>query len=209
MNQHYFSAEPSGVGEPRTVRFSAYGREYELGSASNVFAADRLDLGTAVLFRYAPSPAAGRADGAAGPGHGTYLDLGCGYGPIGCVLATESPAATVWAVDVNQRALDLTRQNADRLGLSGRIRVASPEQVPDDVRFDLIWSNPPVRIGKAALRDLLETWLTRLTVSGEAWLVVGKNLGSDSLQRWLAESGWSADRAGSAKGFRVLRVTRR
>lgn len=205
MSEHYFTPEPAGRDEARIVRFSAYGRDYELASASNVFAADRLDLGTSVLFRYAPLPTANATDQSSGP---TFLDLGCGYGPIGCVLATEQPSATVWAVDVNQRARQLTQENARRLGLADRMRVAEPDAVPPDVRFDLIWSNPPVRIGKAALHELIARWLDRLAPDGEAWFVVGKNLGSDSLQRWLNETGWRADRIGSAKGFRVLRVLR-
>lgn len=204
MNDHYFSARPGSADERRTVRFRAYGREYELTSSTGVFSGERLDLGTSVLFREAPPPR----------GAGTYLDLGCGYGPIACVLATEAPEATVWAVDVNTRALELTRTNAAALGLAVRLHVGLPDEVPPDLRFDQIWSNPPVRIGKAALHDLLATWLSRLTDDGEAWLVVGKNLGADPLQRWLNEQDWvvgrgmRATRHASAKGFRVLAVRR-
>ena len=98
------------------------------------------------------------------PGTGTFLDLGCGWGPIAISLALHSPDATTWAVDVNERALDLMRGNATCLGLP--IRAALPDTVPDEVRFDLIWSNPPIRIGKAALHDLLRTWLPRLAPLG-------------------------------------------
>ena len=73
---------------------------------------------------------------------------------------------------------------------------------------DLIWSNPPVRIGKAALHDMLLTWLGLLSDDGEAWLVVSRNLGADSLMKWLAAQGHDVERAASSKGFRVLRVGR-
>jgi 16S rRNA G1207 methylase RsmC len=199
MGEHYFSAEPDSRAVPRTVSFSAYGRAYSLASSSGVFSGDRLDPGTSVLLREAPLP----------DRPGTFLDLGCGYGPIACVLATEAPGATVWAVDVNARALELTRANTTTLGIAGRVRVATPDDVPDDVSVDQIWSNPPIRIGKPALHALLQRWLPRLTPDGVAWLVVARNLGADSLQRWLNAESWRAERHASSKGFRILAVRRR
>jgi len=196
MTEHYFSEQPGTPAVYRQVSFRAYGRSYTMTSASGVFAGDRLDLGTAVLLREVPLPSE----------PGTFLDLGCGYGPIACVLAREVPEATVWAVDVNTRALELTRQNAESLGVAERVRVATPDEVPAEVTFQQIWSNPPVRIGKAALHELLERWLARLDPHGVAWLVVAKNLGADSLQRWLVGAGFPTERQASAKGYRVLAV---
>jgi 16S rRNA G1207 methylase RsmC len=133
------------------------------------------------------------------------LDLGCGWGPIALVMARLAPQATVWAVDVNPRAVDLTSRNADRLGLPN-IRAVLPEAVPEATRFARIWSNPPIRIGKPELRALLTTWLGRLTANGWADLVVQKNLGADSLARWLeTAANYPTERLASAKGFRVLR----
>jgi 16S rRNA (guanine1207-N2)-methyltransferase len=123
------------------------------------------------------------------------------------VLASSAPEATVWAVDVNARARALAAHNAERLGIAERVRVAAPDEVPDDIRFGQIWSNPPIRIGKAELHLMLRHWLPRLAPDGTAWLVVGRHLGGDSLQRWLADQGWTVDRHASQKGFRVLRIT--
>jgi 16S rRNA G1207 methylase RsmC len=136
---------------------------------------------------------------------GDLLDLGCGAGPIALTMARRSPDATVWAVDVNARARDLCRRNAERNALAN-VRAVSPDEVPPDVRFATIWSNPPIRIGKPALHDLLETWLARLDADGSASLVVQKHLGADSLQRWLIDLGYRCDRVGSKAGFRVLTV---
>lgn len=197
MNEHYFTARPGSSAERRTVRFRAYGREYELASSTGVFSGDRLDLGTSVLLREAPPPRA----------TGTFLDLGCGYGPIACVLATVAPQTTVYAVDVNTRALDLVRTNAASLGLDHRVIAATPEQVPQEVTFCQIWSNPPIRVGKAELHALLERWLRRLADDGTAWLVAARYLGGDSLARWLSEQGWQVRRHASQQGFRVLKVT--
>ena len=141
-------------------------------------------------------------------GAAELLDLGCGYGPIACTLAVRSPGSRVWAVDVNERALDLCRDNAAAAGL-GNVVVTTPDDLPDDVVFDGIWSNPPIRVGKAALHDLLSTWLDRLAPGGSAHLVVQRHLGSDSLARWLTDRGWSTQRRASRKGFRLLDVAAR
>jgi 16S rRNA G1207 methylase RsmC len=196
VSEHYFSARPSSELTLLPVTVRAWGHQLQLVSASGVFAAGRLDAGTAVLFRATEPPT----------GRGTLLDLGCGYGVIACTLAVSSPDATVWAVDVNERALQLVADNGRRVGAAERIRVAKPDDVPDELSFDQIWSNPPIRIGKAALHALLRRWLPRLAPGGRAVMVVGRNLGADSLQRWLVDEGWTCDRLASAKGFRVLEV---
>ncbi|HEY8720811.1 class I SAM-dependent methyltransferase [Pengzhenrongella sp.] len=174
------------------------GRELELESASGVFSPGHLDQGTGVLLRSVPAP----------PPTGDLLDLGCGWGPIALSLALESPRARVWAVDVNERALDLVRRNAERLGLSN-VRAVLPDDVPDDVTLSALWSNPPIRVGKPALHAMLLRWLPRLAPGAQGHLVVQRNLGADSLHRWLAEQlGENAaiSVVATAKGFRVLRI---
>ena len=148
------------------------------------------------------------------PARGRFLDVGAGWGPIALTLALRSPEAEVTAVEVNDRSLQLTRDNAAALGL-GNVVALRPEDVPEGAEFDLIWSNPPIRIGKQALHALLGRWLPRLAPGGEAWLVVQKNLGADSLLPWIgrmleerAPSRFTAERADSVKGFRILRVAR-
>jgi 16S rRNA G1207 methylase RsmC len=196
---HYFAAHPEAAPRRRTIGFSAGGHEFSLVAAGGVFSADRLDPGTAVLLRKAPLP----PPVASGP----FLDLGCGYGPIACVLAVNAPAATVYAVDVNNRALELVRENAATVGATDRIHAVTPDEVPREVAFQQIWSNPPIRVGKSDLHEMLRRWLPRLAPDGEAWLVVGRHLGADSLQRWLAEQEWQVIRVASQKGYRVLRIS--
>jgi 16S rRNA G1207 methylase RsmC len=193
---HYFSAEPASAAERRTLDLTLAGRPVTVAVAGGVFSPGGLDKGTAVLLGSVPAP----------PPEGTFLDLGCGWGPVALTLALLSPTARVWAVDVNERALGLTRDNAASLALDG-VRAVTPDEVPADVRFDLIWSNPPIRVGKAALHDLLRTWLPRLAPGGSAYLVVSKNLGADSLQRWIETELGLPCRESSSKGFRILAVT--
>ncbi len=197
---HYFTAQPASDAPAREVEFSVADRDYRLASAGGVFSASRLDPGTAVLLRKADLPAADTT--------GDLLDLGCGFGPIACVLADHAPTSTVWAVDVNARARDLTAANAARIGAGDRVRVSAPDDVPAEVTFAQLWSNPPIRIGKDELHELLRRWLPRLAPDGVGWLVVARHLGGDSLHRWLVEQGWQVERQASQKGFRVLRVTR-
>ena len=198
-SDHYFTAQPAGEAAFRTISVTLAGRKLSVTTAGGVFSPEHLDTGTRVLLERVPAPPAG----------GDLLDLGCGWGPIAISLALQSPNATVWAVDVNERALDLVRRNVARLGLTN-VRAVLPDEVPSEVRFATIWSNPPIRVGKAELHALLESWLPRLDGDATAWLVVAKQLGGDSLQRWIAdELGFDVERAETSKGYRVLEARRR
>lgn len=199
-SDHYFSASPASPENLRRIRVTLAGRDLEVTTAGGVFSPDHVDSGTAVLLSNTPPP----------PPSGNFLDLGCGWGPIALSLALDAPRATVWAVDVNERALDLVRRNAEALGLSN-VNATRPDDVPDGILFRTIRSNPPIRVGKHELHGLLERWMPRLDERSDAWLVVQRNLGSDSLQRWLAatfDRGYSVHRAATARGFRVLKVRR-
>jgi 16S rRNA (guanine1207-N2)-methyltransferase len=206
---HYFSARPASADERRTLAVRLADRDLTVETAGGVFSPGRLDLGTEVLLRTVPDP----------PAAGDLLDLGCGWGPVTLTLALRSPGATVWAVDVNERALDLVRRNAARLDLPN-VRAVTPDDVRDDVALAALWSNPPIRVGKHALHAMLLRWLPRLAPGADAHLVVQRNLGADSLQRWLGDAlaglpapdgvpaTFDVERVASAKGFRVLRVAR-
>ncbi|GAA2853186.1 class I SAM-dependent methyltransferase [Microbacterium arabinogalactanolyticum] len=199
-SDHYFSAAPASAENLRTIHVTLAGRELDLTTAGGVFSPDRLDAGTAVLFANMPPL----------PPGGDFLDLGCGWGPITLTMALAAPHATVWAVDVNERALDLTRRNAESLGLTN-VNAVTPDDVPDDVLFRTIRSNPPIRVGKGILHEMLEHWIPRLDEHSDAWMVVQRNLGSDSLQRWMTATftpGYSVHRAATGKGYRVLKVRR-
>jgi 16S rRNA G1207 methylase RsmC len=192
---HYFDPTPVVASKPRTVHLHARDLAIELQADRGVFGSRGIDLGTRVLLNEAPAP----------PSQGDILDFGSGYGPIAIALARWAPGARVWAVDINQRALELTRVNAAGAAVAN-VTAAAPDDVPDDVRFDAIYSNPPVRIGKVALHELLVRWLGRLRPGGQAYLVVQRNLGADSLASWLAAQGYAVQRLKSKKGYRILQI---
>ena len=198
--EHYFSEIPESELKYRNIRVPLAGQVYDLVTSNGIFSPERIDAGTQVLLAHTP-PA---------PPGGDVLDLGCGWGPIALTLAIESPHATVWAVDVNERALELVRRNAQSLGLTN-VNACKPSDVPADVEFMSIRSNPPIRVGKDELHSMLEHWLPRLEAGSDAWLVVQRNLGSDSLHRWLEgtlASDYTVSRAATNKGYRVLKVRR-
>jgi 16S rRNA (guanine1207-N2)-methyltransferase len=193
-SDHYFSSSPRIDFTTRTIRVRLAGRDLDVVTAGGVFSPEHLDDGTRILLESVPTP----------PPTGHLLDLGAGWGPIALSLALLSPDATVWAVDVNERALELMRRNAERHGIIN-VNAVLPDDVPIDVRFAAIWSNPPIRVGKQELHAMLAKWLPRLEVDAAAWLVVAKHLGAESLQRWLGEElGLEVERAANSKGFRVL-----
>lgn len=196
--EHYFSATPNSSFKPKDITIEIGGRPVSMLTAGGTFSPGQLDSGTSVLLEHIDEA----------PRGGDVLDIGCGWGPITIAIAMQSPKATIWAIDVNERSLELTRMNAERLQLTN-VRVCKPEDVPQDLLFTGIWSNPPIRVGKEQLHGILKTWLPRLKPKGAAYLVVQKNLGADSLHRWLeAEmpSGFTTERIDTAKTYRVLRT---
>lgn len=200
-SEHYFSEAPASSFKSKEISVVINDHEVLLTTAGGVFSPDHIDQGTNVLLAHLDEV----------PSGGNILDIGCGWGPIALSLASASPKATIWAIDVNQRSLELTAMNAQRLGLSN-IKCVTPEEVPTDMKFSGIWSNPPIRVGKEVLHEILLTWLPRLEEKAEAYLVVQKNLGADSLHRWMEAAlpnNLSTVRVETAKSFRVLRVKRK
>jgi 16S rRNA G1207 methylase RsmC len=199
-DNHYFATSPEGPLVTREISVNLNGNKTTVLTAGGVFSPEHIDQGTQVLLTHIQ---------AANP-TGTFLDVGCGWGPIALALALQSPKATIYAIDVNERSLELTKMNAEKLGISNII-ACRPDEVPQQILFDEIWSNPPIRVGKKVLHEILNLWLRKLIPGGTARLVVQKNLGSDSLHKWLVDefnSGFDSTRIDSSKTFRVLKVSK-
>ncbi len=197
LTSHYFAEQPAAAHRAGTVQVVLPDVHLTLATDSGTFSPGRLDPGTRLLLETAPQP----------PANGDLLDLGCGYGPLALVLAVRAPQARVWAIDVNRRALELCERNAAAAGLAN-LRTATPDDPGLPASFQLIWSNPPIRIGKNALHDMLTAWLARLAPTAAGYLVLQRNLGADSLQHWLGQADWDVARTAARAGYRVLRVQR-
>jgi len=195
--EHYFTSSPVVASDPKTVPMRLGDREVILQTDTGIFSHDRIDPGTQILLRNIPQP----------PPAGNLLDLGCGYGPIAIHVALSAPSARVYAVDINERALEMTRRNAAATG-AANVLTATPAEVDDQIAFEAIYCNPPIRVGKSVLHEMLERWIQRLTPSGTAYLVVQKHLGADSLADWLREQGYRVERIASKRAYRVLAVSR-
>lgn len=193
---HYFSAGPTSASRPSSVRLDLPDRSLELATDAGVFSPGRVDPGTKLLLMELPELTSG-----------PVVDVGCGYGPIACTVAVRHPTLEVVAVDVNPRARALCERNAAALGAA--VRVLDPVEADSVARVGTIVSNPPIRIGKTALHELLASWLDRLAPEGRAHLVVHRNLGADSLSKWLVERGHEVERVRSRQGYRILSVAPR
>jgi 16S rRNA G1207 methylase RsmC len=197
---HYFNPQPAVPSQRRSTRVQLPDLSFEMETDAGVFSHGRLDAGSKILLMEAPDL----------PTQGTFLDLGCGAGPIALTMAQRRPQAQIWAVDINERARLLTSDNARSLKINN-LHVADPSEIlhpksGELLTFDVIWSNPPIKVGKTALHELMVTWLARLSPEGIAVFVVHKNLGSDSLASWLTAQGWKVQRVASRQGYRVLAV---
>lgn len=192
-NGHYFEQDPSSDSVAGSVQLSLPNFSTTLRTSNNVFSWKKIDSGTKFLLLNVPTPQVSPKN---------VLDLGCGYGPITAFLEHRFPASKVWGIDVNIRAIELAKSNMQQKSTV----ICKPDEVPNDVTFDLICSNPPVRIGKDNLKKLLSTWLNRLNPEGSAHLVINKNLGADSIQKWLESQAWVTHRLKSVRGYRILKV---
>ncbi len=205
MAEHYFSTNPTGDEAPRKITVNLQGTQYQVTTKNGIFSPQGLDKGTAVLLHKIPEQELNAGD--------KILDLGCGWGAITLAMAKCYPNTEILSVDVNKRALELTAENARANGfINVRVSEANTTLVElqnTEIGFDLIVSNPPIRIGKNALHELLKNWLSLLKPTGKAIIVVQKNLGADSLASWLSTQNYTVNKLGSAKGFRVFQITTR
>jgi len=196
-DNHYFDKDPKSTSNLRQVDIALGGKQLRLFTDSGVFSSSGLDKGTQILLKHS-----GEALGT-----GKILDLGAGWGPISIELAIIRPDAEILAVEINSRAIDLLEKNIASAALTN-VQSTSLAQIREN-SVDQIWSNPPIRIGKQNLHNLLTEAFGKLKDGGKAYLVVQKHLGSDSLANWIEKDlGHIVDRIDNSKGFRVFRVTK-
>ena len=199
-SDHYFSSSPRSDSSTRTIRARLAGRDLDVVTSGGVFSPEHLDQGTRVLLDEVPAP----------PARGHLLDLGAGWGPIAISLALQAPDATVWAVDVNERALAPRATQLRAVSASRMSTPCCPPMFPTTCASRRSGRTRPSASASRNCTRCSSTGCPGSTTTPRAWLVVAKHLGAESLQRWIADAlDLDVARAANSKGFRVLAARRR
>lgn len=196
--QHYFSRQPQAASEPVELAATVRGVRLSLLSDRGVFSHGQVDRGTRVL-----------AETMQLPPHGEVLDLGCGYGVLGLVVAKLSPEVHITLVDVNERAVALAEENLRRNNITNaEVICGDAPAALGERKFDTIVCNPPIRAGRAQVLRLIEDAARRLRGGGALWLVVRTDKGAKTLAQEIL--GWFAQGEMIARqgGYRVFRFAK-
>lgn len=195
MSEQYFEKRPESAHRPAEIRVAIRGHRFAFRTDAGVFSRGKLDRGTELLLEAL----------VIGPGE-RILDLGCGYGAIGIVAARLSPTSAVVLTDVNERAVALARTNLAANGIgNAEVRLGPLYEPIEDMTFDHIVSNPPIRAGRGIIDRIIAEALTHLLPGGKLWLVVRTRQGADALRSRMAQAFGSAEIMKRGSGFKVLR----
>ena len=191
----YFDNDPSLSHQIIIQRFRLLEEEFTLESDRGVFSKEGLDDGTRLLLETIAKAHLGRK----------ILDLGCGIGSLGLLLAHFDPDRTLTLADVNLRALELCKRNAERLGVVERCEIFESDVYSNiNQTYDTIVTNPPIRAGKKVTYAMYAGALSHLNEDGRLILVIRKKQGADSCQAYLESLFSSVEKVASKKGYRVL-----
>lgn len=190
--QHYFTPSPQSASHPHDFTVDFDGLRLNFTSDDGVFSKGELDKGTALLLRSLPPDA-----------QGTLLDLGCGWGAVGVIAGKRCPHLAVTMVDVNERAVALAQKNAERNGIAAAC-MQSDGIAALHRSFDFIFLNPPIRAGKEVIYRLFRECAEHLKPMGQVHIVIRKQQGADSAQRFLQTLFSSVETVSRSAGFRVF-----
>lgn len=191
---HYYTADPTSAHKPAEVRFAYRGHELAFATDSGVFSRLELDRGTEVLLNALPEAL-----------DGPVLDMGCGYGAIGVAVGAHWPALRVTMADVNRRAVELCRRNAQRNGVNARVIESDGYAALGGERYACILQNPPIRAGKAVIYRMFADAARSLLPQGALWLVIRKQQGAPSAMQYLRTLFGDVAAVEKKSGFWVLR----
>ncbi len=200
MSEHYYSAQPGSKHDLDQISLELRGVQLVLNTDAGVFSKKKLDTGTELLLKSLRLS----------PDFQQILDLGCGYGPIGLTLAKLMPESKIYMVDINQRAVDLSIQNAALNGVSNVIIKAGDGFTPvQEMKFDLIVTNPPIRAGKQVIYPLMEQAYQHLNSQGWLAAVILTRQGAKSLEKKLEDVFGNVTEWEKGSGYRVVASQKR
>lgn len=197
MSEHYYTENPTSESRPAEAAFTYRGHELRLTTDSGVFSRGELDAGTRILLAALPQAISG-----------CILDLGCGWGPVGISVALENPESRVTFSDINLRALELAKQNAGKYGVQGDFIHSDGFAAIDGV-FDAVITNPPIRAGKQTIYQMFADSAAHLLPGGSLYLVIRKQQGAPSAQKYLATLFPQVDILDKSGGYWVFRCRKK
>jgi 16S rRNA (guanine1207-N2)-methyltransferase len=197
MNSHYYTKKPTVAHDRNDIEQTLRGNKMVFTTDSGVFGKKSVDFGTRLLIESLSNDVGSRV-----------LDVGCGYGPIGLTVAKCFPDSFVLMIDINERAVALTKENAQRNAVSNFQAVQSDlfESVPGDQTFHTVITNPPIRAGKAVVHAIFEGAYERLEKGGSLWVVIQKKQGAPSALEKLESMFVDVQEVDKEKGFRIFRA---
>ena len=193
----YFTREPSSESRPVICQFEDRGRKYVFETDAGVFSRGEVDQGTEILLKALPDL------------DGDILDLGCGWGVVGTCLKGRNPDARIVMVDVNLRALELSRKNLSRNGASAEVLESDGFEGIRDRTFDAVVTNPPIRAGKEKVYEMLGDAAHSLKSGGQLFVVIRKQQGAESCMRYLKTLFDEVDKIDRSAGYWVLQARER
>ncbi len=197
MAEHYFSKNPGSKSTPKHWSFTLRGQNLNLSTDQGVFSKNEVDFGSRTLVESFEEPSV----------EGEFLDLGCGYGPIGITLAKDFPERHIVMVDVNERAIELSELNA-RQNDAKNVGILHSDcfQALENRYFASILTNPPIRAGKKTVHAMLEESYEHLLPLGELWVVMQKKQGAPSAQKLLQDLFGHVDVVERNKGYYIFKA---
>jgi len=193
-NDHYYTSAPTSVHKTAYVEMTYRDHALRFETDSGVFSRTELDRGTEVLLDSLPDEVGG-----------AVLDMGCGWGVIGVAVGKHWPGTVITMADINQRACDLSRKNADANGVQASVIESDGYEKVLGNRYDLILQNPPIRAGKAVIYKMFADASVCLAESGELWLVIRKQQGAPSAITYLKTLFGDVETVEKKSGFWIIR----
>jgi 16S rRNA (guanine1207-N2)-methyltransferase len=196
LSEHYYSAKPTAAHEHNQIQIKLRGKEFNFVTDAGVFSKKEIDFGSKLLIE---TMVINRAD--------FVLDVGCGYGPIGLSAAVLADQGRVTMVDINERAVLLSRDNAKRNGLNNVTVLQSDllAQVAEN-KFDCILTNPPIRAGKIVVHQIFSQAYSSLVPGGRLWVVIQKKQGAPSAFTKLESIFGSVQEVLKDKGYWIFKA---
>ncbi|KQL52113.1 16S rRNA methyltransferase [Heyndrickxia shackletonii] len=197
MSEHYYSRNPEVESKPVYWNFTLRGNLFRFKTDQGVFSKSEVDFGSRLLIENFAMPEI----------QGPILDVGCGYGPIGLSIAKSEPDCLVHMVDVNQRAIELARENASSNQIPNvEIYESDRFENVSEQNFSAIVTNPPIRAGKKIVHEILTKSYEYLLSKGELWVVIQKKQGAPSAKEKMSEIFDEVEVVCKDKGYYILKA---